>query len=67
MTTNRVVSYDTAKEFADQIGIPFMETSAKDATNVEDAFMAMSTAIKNRYPLLFIIEWKNVDIKNKIT
>ncbi|KAG4400713.1 hypothetical protein GLYMA_07G114801v4 [Glycine max] len=48
MTTNRVVSYDTAKEFADQIGIPFMETSAKDATNVEDAFMAMSTAIKNR-------------------
>ena len=55
------------QEFADQIGIPFMETSAKDATNVEDAFMAMSTAIKNRYPLLFIIEWKNVDIKNKIT
>uniref|UniRef100_K7L170 Uncharacterized protein n=1 Tax=Glycine max TaxID=3847 RepID=K7L170_SOYBN len=50
MTTNRVVSYDTAKEFADQIGIPFMETSAKDATNVEDAFMAMSTAIKNSQP-----------------
>ncbi|RDX65222.1 Ras-related protein RABD2a, partial [Mucuna pruriens] len=48
LTGNRVVSYDTAKEFADQIGIPFMETSAKDATNVEDAFMAMSAAIKNR-------------------
>ncbi|KAH1257723.1 Ras-related protein RABD2a [Glycine max] len=48
LTANRVVSYDTAKEFADQIGIPFMETSAKDATNVEDAFMAMSAAIKNR-------------------
>jgi len=37
------------QEFADQIGIPFMETSAKDATNVEDAFMAMSASIKNRY------------------
>ena len=27
-----------------------METSAKDATNVEQAFMAMSADIKNRYP-----------------
>lgn len=41
--------------FADEIGIPFMETSAKDATNVEQAFMAMAAAIKNRYPFLFII------------
>ena len=35
--------------FADEIGIPFMETSAKDATNVEQAFMAMTASIKNRY------------------
>ncbi|CAN1259167.1 Ras-related protein RABD2b [Linum perenne] len=35
--------------FADEIGIPFMETSAKNAANVEDAFMAMSAAIKTRY------------------
>ncbi|GFZ15147.1 similar to RAS 5 [Actinidia rufa] len=48
LTDNRVVSYDTAKEFADGIGIPFMETSAKDATNVEQAFMAMAADIKNR-------------------
>lgn len=26
-----------------------METSAKDATNVEQAFMAMTADIKNRY------------------
>ncbi|KAG2404155.1 Ras-related protein [Vigna angularis] len=48
LTENRAVSYDTAKAFADEIGIPFMETSAKDATNVEQAFMAMSASIKDR-------------------
>lgn len=37
------------KAFADEIGIPFMETSAKDATNVEQAFMAMAADIKNGY------------------
>ena len=41
-----------------------METSAKDSTNVEQAFMAMAAAIKNRYPFLFIIEWH---ILKKIT
>ncbi|KAJ4791616.1 Ras-related small GTP-binding family protein [Rhynchospora pubera] len=35
------------KAFADEMGIPFMETSAKNATNVEQAFMAMAAAIKN--------------------
>ena len=38
--------------FADEIGIPFLETSAKNATNVEQAFMAMTAEIKNRYNLL---------------
>jgi hypothetical protein len=47
------------QEFADNIGIPFMETSAKDATNVEGAFMAMAAAIKDRCQyFLFIIEWQ---------
>ncbi|XP_038678766.1 GTP-binding protein YPTM2-like isoform X2 [Tripterygium wilfordii] len=48
LTANKVVSYETAKAFADEIGIPFMEASAKNATNVEQAFMAMSAEIKNR-------------------
>ncbi|KAG2283198.1 hypothetical protein Bca52824_054418 [Brassica carinata] len=34
--------------FADELGIPFLETSAKNATNVEEAFMAMTAAIKTR-------------------
>ncbi|KAK3598665.1 hypothetical protein CHS0354_020426 [Potamilus streckersoni] len=48
LTTKKVVDYTTAKEFADQLGIPFLETSSKDTTNVEQAFMAMVMEIKNR-------------------
>jgi hypothetical protein len=35
--------------FADEIGISFLETSAKESINVEEAFLAMSAAIKKRY------------------
>ncbi|CAI5484362.1 unnamed protein product [Closterium sp. Yama58-4] len=48
LTSKRVVDYQTAKAFADEIGIPFLETSAKNATNVEQAFMTMAAEIKNR-------------------
>ena len=33
-----MVDYTSAKEYADQLGIPFLETSAKNATNVEQVF-----------------------------
>ncbi|KAK3092777.1 hypothetical protein FSP39_007120 [Pinctada imbricata] len=48
MDMKKVVDYTTAKEFADSLGIPFLETSAKNATNVEQAFMTMAAEIKNR-------------------
>ncbi|KAE8711854.1 Detected protein of confused Function [Hibiscus syriacus] len=48
LTAKKAVPYETAKAFADELGIPFMETSAKNATNVEQAFMAMAGDIKNR-------------------
>ncbi|KAJ6803046.1 ras-related protein RIC1 [Iris pallida] len=48
LTDKRVVSYETGKAFADEIGIPFLETSAKSAANVEQAFMMMAAEIKNR-------------------
>lgn len=48
LTSKKVVDYQTAKAFADEIGIPFLETSAKNATNVEQAFMTMAAEIKNR-------------------
>jgi Ras-related protein Rab-1A len=48
LTTKRVVSYDAAKEFADSVEMEFLETSAKNSTNVEKAFMAMAAQIKQR-------------------
>lgn len=49
LTSKRAVSYDQAKEFADSLGIAFIETSAKSSTNVEKAFMTMASQIKERY------------------
>ena len=48
MVVKKVNDYNTAKEYADGLGIPFLETSAKNATNVEQAFMTMSQEIKKR-------------------
>ena len=46
---NRAVDYDITKAIAiaDEIGIPIWKTSAKNATNVEQAFMTMAAEIKN--------------------
>ena len=48
LTSKKVVDYATAKAFADEIGVPFLETSAKNSTNVEQAFMTMAAEIKAR-------------------
>ncbi|CAK7564043.1 MAG: ras GTPase [Sporothrix epigloea] len=48
MTEKKVVDYQVAKEFADSLGIPFLETSAKNASNVEQAFLTMARQIKER-------------------
>jgi len=48
LTSKRAVETEAAKEFADSVHIPFLETSAKNATNVEDAFMTMAGEIKKR-------------------
>ena len=39
---------NSQQEFADSLGIPFLETSAKSATNVEQAFLTMARQIKER-------------------
>uniref|UniRef100_A0A0K8SQM5 Ras-related protein Rab-1A n=1 Tax=Lygus hesperus TaxID=30085 RepID=A0A0K8SQM5_LYGHE len=48
LTAKKVVDYATAKEFADHLKIPFIETSAKSAANVEQAFMTMAAEIRSR-------------------
>lgn len=48
LTAKKVVSYEAAKEFADSVGMELLETSAKNATNVEKAFLAMAQQIKTR-------------------
>jgi len=48
MSSKKVVSYDEAKELADHIGVQFLETSAKNAHNVEQAFQVMAAQIKQR-------------------
>ncbi|KAG4303069.1 hypothetical protein PCANB_000665 [Pneumocystis canis] len=48
MSDKRTVDYFCVKEFADGLGIPFLETSAKSSSNVEEAFLLMSKNIKTR-------------------
>jgi len=52
LESKRQVDFEEAKAFADERGIPFLETSAKNATNVEKAFMTMAGEIKNRMSLV---------------
>ena len=49
LVSKKVVDYNTAKEFADSLGIPFLETSAKESKNVEQAFLTMAAEIKKRH------------------
>lgn len=48
MEAKRAVSYAEGKEFADAHGITFIETSAKNSLNVEQAFLTMANQIKDR-------------------
>uniref|UniRef100_H3GC27 Uncharacterized protein n=1 Tax=Phytophthora ramorum TaxID=164328 RepID=H3GC27_PHYRM len=45
ISDNKAVSYETAKAFADSLSIPFLETSAKNAQNVEEAFLTMASEL----------------------
>jgi len=48
LVDKKVVDSNQAKEFADSLHIPLLETSAKDSTNVEQAFLTMAKQIKDR-------------------
>lgn len=48
LEANRQVKTEEGKTLADSLGIKFLETSAKDAVNVEKAFTTLSTEIKSK-------------------
>ncbi|KAI8636822.1 GTP-binding protein ypt1 [Parasitella parasitica] len=48
LVDKKMVDSEEAKDFAEQINISLLETSAKDATNVEQAFLTMAKQIKDR-------------------
>lgn len=48
LMNSKAVDFESAKQLADELGIAFLETSAKDATNVEQAFLTMAKQIKDR-------------------
>ena len=48
MEDSRQVSSDEGKELAEHYNVRFMETSAKECKNVEDAFITMTREIKSR-------------------
>ena len=45
LTERRVVTFESAKEFADQLGIQVIETSARSKAHVEDVFLVMAETI----------------------
>merc|ERR1712000_412786 len=48
LTSKKEVDYNVALEFAEGLGISFLETSAKNATNVETAFVAFASVIQKK-------------------
>uniref|UniRef100_A0A0A9X7Z9 Ras-related protein ORAB-1 n=1 Tax=Lygus hesperus TaxID=30085 RepID=A0A0A9X7Z9_LYGHE len=47
LPSRRQVDAEEAKQFAEKLQIPFLEASAKQNTNVEEAFLTMATDVKN--------------------
>lgn len=45
LESERKVTYEQGKEFAQQYGMKFIETSAKDSKNVQEAFVTMTKEI----------------------
>jgi len=48
LVNERKVQTEQAQDFANSLNLTFLETSAKNSSNVEDAFMRMAKAIKEK-------------------
>ena len=50
LESERAVDVSLAKEFADSVSIPFIETSATEDINVEKAFVLIAAAVLKKLP-----------------
>ena len=48
LDSQRQVPYEEGKELADHFNVRFLETSAKESVNVEEAFTVMTREIKSK-------------------
>lgn len=46
MTDRRVISTEQGQALADELGIPFLEASAKTNDNVEESFFSLARRVK---------------------
>jgi len=46
--SKKVVSNQQARELAEELGVPYLETSAKSSINVDEAFFTLAREIKKR-------------------
>merc|ERR1711871_20063 len=49
LVNKKVVEFDVASDFSEKAEMPFLETSAKASTNVENAFLRMAGEIKSGF------------------
>ena len=48
LESQRQVTFEQGKDFADSLGVKFIETSAKNSINVEKAFFTLAEEIKSK-------------------
>ena len=61
----KVVSTEQGQELANELGIPFLETSAKANINVEEAFVALARFVFFSF-LFALSDWLYRDIKVRL-
>jgi Ras-related protein Rab-1A len=62
----RVITTFSGEEYAQHLGIDFIETSAKNSDNVDNAFLNLSRQIKNRMKNSYVSTNKTTNISKTI-